>query len=286
MCDDDIHQGLVQDPTISRRTFGVLGLAAAGVAGTAYAQSNVVEQDVEVKTPDGTADAALFHPQGQGTWPAVLIWTDILGLRPVFREMGRRLAAQGYVVLVPNPFYRSARAPVVTGAFDFNNPDDRQKVMALRAAMTDDGVDRDAVAFLAFLDAQPQTDKAKKAGVQGYCMGGPLCFRTAAAVPNRIAAVGSFHGGGLVTKEPSSPHLLVGKTNAAYLVAIAQNDDMREPDAKDVLKKAFADTSRKATVEVYPANHGWCVKGGEVYNEAAAEKAWAALTELYKTNLA
>ena len=286
MCDDDIHQGLVQDPTISRRTFGALGLAAAGVAGTAYAQSNVVEQDVEVKTPDGTADAALFHPQGQGTWPAVLIWTDILGLRPVFREMGRRLAAQGYVVLVPNPFYRSARAPVVTGAFDFNNPDDRQKVMALRAAMTDDGVDRDAVAFLAFLDAQPQTDKAKKAGVQGYCMGGALAFRTAAAVSARIAAVGSFHGGnGLVTAKPDSPHLLIAKTNAAFLVCQAQNDDAAQPEVKERLKEAFAAAGKQAVVEVYHANHGWCVPGSQAYNEGEAERAWAALGRLYKAAL-
>ena len=285
MCDDDIHQGLVQDPTVSRRTFGLMSVAAAGVATAAHA-ADVVEKDVEVKTADGVADAALVYPAGKGTWPAVLVWPDILGLRPVFRELGKRLAAQGYVVLVPNPFYRSRRAPVVEGAFNFANPEDRAKVMALRAAMTNEGIDKDAVAYLAFLDAQAQTNKKKKAGVQGYCMGGALSFRTAAAVPNRIGAVGSFHGGQLTTKNPDSPHLLIPKTKASYLVLVAENDDKAQPESKDILKKAFADAKRPAVVEVYPAAHGWCVKGSQVYNEAEAEKAWAELTKLYKTNLA
>jgi carboxymethylenebutenolidase len=284
MCDDDIHQGLVQDPTVSRRTFGLMSVAAAGVATTAYA-ADVVEKDVEVKTADGTADAALYYPAGKGTWPAVLVWPDILGLRPVFRELGKRLAAQGYVVLVPNPFYRSKRAPVVEGPFDFSKPEDRAKVMALRQAMTNEGIDKDAVAYLAFLDAQAQTNRKKKAGVQGYCMGGPLSFRTAAAVPNRIGAVGSFHGGGLTTKNPDSPHLLIPKTKASYLVAVAQNDDKAQPESKDILKAAFAEAKRPATVEVYPANHGWCVKGSQVYDEASAERAWAELTKLYKATL-
>lgn len=209
-----------------------------------------------------------------------------MGLRPVFREMGRRLAVQGYVVLVPNPFYRSRHAPVVDGAFDFNNADARKTLFDYRAAMTDAGIDKDAVAYLAFLDAQPQTAKGKKAGVQGYCMGGPLAFRTAAAVPSRIGAVGSFHGGGLVTDTPASPHLLIPRTHAAYLVAIARNDDERDPKAKDVLKEAFRAAGRPATVEVYPGNHGWCVPGSQVYDQAAAERAWAELTKLYKANLA
>ena len=284
MCDDDIHVGLVHEPNVSRRTFGMMTVAAAGIASNAYA-ADVTEKDVEVKTPDGVCDAVLFYPTAKGTKPAVLIWTDILGLRPVFREMGKRLAAQGHVVLVPNPFYRSRRAPVVDGAFDFTKPEDRAKLFALRGAMTNDGIDKDAVAFVAFLDAQPQTNKKKKVGVQGYCMGGPLSFRTAAAVPGRIAAVGSFHGGGLATKNPDSPHLLIPKTNAAYLVAVAQNDDKQQPEAKDILKAAFAEAKKTATVEVYPAAHGWCVKGSAVYDEAAAEKAWAELTKLYKSRL-
>ena len=287
MCDDDIHPGLVEDSRLSRRGFGLLTVATAGLAAApALAQSNVVEKDVAVKTPDGTSDCVLFHPVGTGTWPAVLIWPDIMGLRPAFRDMGRRLAGQGYVVLVVNPFYRSAKAPVIDDKFDFGNPEQRARLMGYRGAMTDDGVDRDAVAYLAFLDAQAQTSKTRKAGVQGYCMGGPLSFRTAAAVPGRMAAVGSFHGGGLVTKNPNSPHLLIPKTNAAYLIAKARNDDAREPTVKDDLKAAFAAAGRPATVEVYPADHGWCVKGSAVYNEAEAERAWAALSAMYKTQLA
>jgi carboxymethylenebutenolidase len=285
MCDDDIHVGLVYDPTVSRRTFGLMSaVAASGLATSAYA-ADVVEKDVEVKTADGVADAVLFHPAGKGTWPAVLIWTDIAGLRPTFREMGRRLAAQGYVVLVPNPFYRSIKGVVATPGFDFSKPEDRARVMGYRQAMSNEGVDSDAKAYLAFLDAQPQTNKKKKVGVQGYCMGGPLSFRTAAAVPGRIGAVGSFHGGGLTTKTPDSPHLLIPKTNASYLVAVAQNDDKAQPDSKDILKAAFAEAKKTATVEVYAANHGWCVKGSQVYNEAEAERAWAELTKLYKANL-
>lgn len=285
MCDNDIHQGLVEDWSLTRRTVLVAGVAAAGLATAARAAETVVEKNVIVTTPDGKADAALFMPAGKGPWPAVLMWPDILGLRPVFREMGRRLAADGYVVLIPNPFYRSKPAPVVDGAFDFNNADARQKLFAYRGAMTDAGIDTDAIAYLAFLDAQPQTAKRKKAGVQGYCMGGPLAFRTAAAVPNRIGAVGSFHGGGLVATTPASPHLLIPKTKAAYLVAIAKNDDATDPKAKDVLKAAFAAAKRPATVEVYPGDHGWCVPGSQAYNQAAAEKAWSELHKLYKANL-
>jgi carboxymethylenebutenolidase len=286
MCDDDIHPGLVEDSRLSRRGFGLLTVAGASLAAApALAQSNVVEKDVAVKTADGTSDCALFYPVGQGTWPAVLIWPDIMGLRPAFRDMGRRLAGEGYVVLVVNPFYRSAKAPVIGDKFDFSNTEQRARLTGYRAAIGDDGADRDSVAYLTFLDAQPQTNKIKKAGVQGYCMGGPLSFRTAAAVPGRIAAVGSFHGGGLVTKNPNSPHLLIPKTNAAYLIAKARNDDAKEPTVKDDLKAAFAAANRTATVEVYAGDHGWCVKGSAVYNEAEAERAWAALLAMYKTQL-
>lgn len=288
MCDDDIHPGLVTDPTVSRRGLGLWTVAAAGlaVATAAGAQAKVVETEVSVKTPDGFSDCVFFHPDGKGSWPAVLVWPDIMGLRPVFREMGRRLAGQGYAVLVVNPFYRSKAAPVMSGDINFGDPATRATLMGYRAAMTDDGVDRDSAAYVAFLDAQPQVNRRKKVGVQGYCMGGPLSFRTAAAAPARIGAVGSFHGGGLVTQTASSPHLLIPKTRADYLVAVAQNDDARAPTDKDELKKAFAAAGRKATVEVYPANHGWCVPGSQVYDQAAAEKAWAELLRLYKTALA
>jgi carboxymethylenebutenolidase len=287
MCDEFIHPGLVSDTRLSRRGFGLMTVATAGIATGAVAQSNVMESDVTVKTADGNCDAVLFHPAGESHWPAVLIWPDIMGLRPAFRDMGKRLAGQGYVVLVPNPFYRSAHAPVIGDHFDFSNPEQRNRLMGYRGAMTNDGIDRDAAAYLAFLDAQSQTAKGKKAGVQGYCMGGALAFRTAAAVSGRIAAVGSFHGGnGLVTKNPDSPHLLIAKTDAAFLVCQAQNDDATQPTLKDDLKAAFAAARKTATVEVYQANHGWCVPGGAVYNQAEAERAWTALGALYRSNLA
>ncbi len=288
MCDDDIHQGLVHDPRLSRRTFGLAAAALGGaVATTAQARAAVIEKDVEIKTPDGVADAALFYPEGKGKWPAVLIWPDVLSLRPVFRDMARRLAAEGYVVLVPNLYYRVKKAPVIDVAFDFSKPDDRAKLAPLRATVTPEGTDRDGAAYVAFLDAQAQTNKAKKIGVQGYCMGGPLAFRTAAIAPGRIAAVATFHGGGLVTDQPTSPHLLIPKTHAEFLIAVADNDDKQDPTVKDKLKAAFADAKRPAKVEVYEgAAHGWTVKGSAVYNEPAAEKAWAELLALYKKALA
>jgi carboxymethylenebutenolidase len=284
MCDDMIHQGLTHDPTVSRRSF-VAGTAATVVlrSTAAVAQAKVVEKDVNVPMASGVSDSALFYPEGKGIWPAVLIWTDILGLRPVFREMGRRLAAEGYVVLVPNPFYRNAKAPVVDGAFDFSKPEDRAKVMPLAAALTADANILDAKAYTAFLDAQPQTDKKKKMGVQGYCMGGPLTFRTAATISNRIGAAATFHGGGLVTDKPDSPHLVIPQMKAEVLCCVADNDDKRDPAAKDKLKEAFAAAHIKATVEVFDGcDHGWTVRGSQVYNEAGAERAWTESTALYK----
>lgn len=287
MCDEFINQGLVADSRITRRTFGLIAVAAAGTASTAAVAPLVEEKDVSIKTPDGIADGALFTPRKAGRFPAILIWPDIMGLRPAFRDMGRRLAGEGYVVLVPNPFYRSKRAPVMEGAIDFNNPATREVLFGYRKAMSDEGIARDAAVYLSFLDAQPKTDKGRKAGVQGYCMGGALAFMTAASVPARIAAVASFHGGnGLVTKEPGSPHLLIPKTNARFLVLQAQNDDAQQPQLKDELKQAFAEAHRPAIVEVYPANHGWCVPGGQAYDQAQAERAWAALLQLYRVVLA
>jgi carboxymethylenebutenolidase len=288
MCDEFIHPGLVTDTRLSRRSFGAMTIAAASLASTAaLAQANVVETDVTIKTADGNCDAVVFHPAAAGQYPAVLIWPDIMGLRPAFRDMGKRLAAQGYTVLVPNPFYRSAKAPVIGDGTNFSDPATRAKLTGYRQAMTDDGVDNDAKAYIAFLDAQPQTAKGKKVGVQGYCMGGALSFRTAAAMPDRIAAVGSFHGGnGLVTKDANSPHLLIAKTNAAFLVCQAQNDDATMPQMKEDLKAAFAAAKHTATVDVYKADHGWCVPGSAVYNQAEAERAWTNLSDLYKTRLA
>lgn len=286
MCDDDINPWAEQDPAMSRRVFGLgAGAAVALTAAEARAQAKVVEKDVTVKTADGESDSVIFHPSGRGTWPGVLIWPDIGGLRPVFREMGRRLAAQGYVVLVVNPFYRSAKQ-TQTQTLSFGTPEGRQTLGSYRAALTaGQGPFTDSKAYVAFLDAQPQTNKKKMVGVQGYCMGGPLSFQTAGAVPGRIGAVATFHAAPLVTQTPDSPHLLIPKTKAAYFVATAQNDDKQRPQEKDQLKAAFAEAKRPATVDVYAANHGWCVRGSPVYNEAEAERAWAELTKLYKTHL-
>jgi carboxymethylenebutenolidase len=201
--------------------------------------------------------------------------------------MGQRLAAEGYVVLVPNPFYRNAKAPVVDGSFDFSKPEDRNKVMPMAAALTAEAGISDAKDYTSFLDAQPQTDKKRKMGVQGYCMGGPLTFRTAGTVSDRIGAAATFHGGGLVTDKPDSPHLLIPKMKAEVLCAVADNDDKRDPAAKDKLKEAFSAAHLKSTVEVYEGcNHGWTVRGSQVYNEAGAERAWKELIALYKRNLA
>jgi carboxymethylenebutenolidase len=292
MCSDGNHQGFVADTSVTRRSV-ILTLsavaAASGLAVPAFADDPgarpVTEKDVLVRTADGNADAALFTPSGKGKWPAVLMWPDILGLRPVFREMGKRLAAQGYVVLVVNPYYRMKKAPVVTGPFDFNSKDAMAGLMVYRNGLTDEMVDRDSAAYVSFLDAQPQTDRRRKAAVQGYCMSGPLSFRTAAARPDRVGAVATFHPGALVTDKPSSPHLLIPKTRASFLVLIAKNDADRMPDEADTLRKAFAAAHRQATVEVYPANHGWTVAGSQTYDEQQAERAWAALLPFYRSSI-
>ena len=288
MCDSDNGQPFIVDASFTRRSVVLTLSSVAAVASlpACAAAANVTETDVMVPTPDGTADAVFFYPAKSGTWPAVLMWPDILGLRPVFREMGRRLAAEGYVVLVPNPFYRTKRAPVVTGSFDFNDRKQVQPLMDLKATLTDARIDSDATAFIAFLDEQKQTNRSRGAGVQGYCFSGPFAFHTGAVRSDRIRAVATFHGGGLVTKDPTSPHLLIPKTKASFVVAIAKNDDARQPEAKDVLKATFASAKRPAVVEVYPADHGWCVPGGPAYDQASAEKAWAELLRLYRTNLA
>lgn len=287
MCDDDINPGLVIDPTIDRRKFAALA-GAAGIAGFAFDAhaAGVTEKDVTIKTPDGTADAALYYPEGKGTWPAVIMWPDVMSLRPVFRQMGARLAAEGFVVLVPNLYYRVQKAPVIGDNFNFSNPADSAKLTPMRASVTVDGTFKDAAAYVAFLDAQPQTNKKARIGVEGYCMGGPLSFRTAGAVPARIGAVASFHGGGLTTANPDSPHLQVAKTKAEYLVAVAKNDDARDGKSKETLKTTFTDTKVKGHVEVYAADHGWMVPGSAAYNKDEAERGYAERVKVYKRALA
>jgi carboxymethylenebutenolidase len=290
MCGDGNHQGYIADTSLTRRTM-LLSMGAIAAAGSmpAFAEDpgarKVTERNVSVKTADGTADAAIFYPTGKGKWPAVLMWPDILGLRPVFREMGRRLAAQGYVVLVPNPYYRAHQAPVVEGPFDFNSKEDMGRIRKFREGLTDAMVDRDSAAYVAFLDRQPQTDRRRKMGVQGFCMSGPLSFRTAAVRPERIGAVATFHPGALVTDKPSSPHLLIPKSRAAYLVIIAKNDAEKMPKEKPELDAAFAKAKRPAKVEISSANHGWTVAGSETYDEKEAERAWAELLPFYRAHL-
>ena len=295
MSDDTSSQetrpGAPEAAGLSRRDLGVLaaGAAVAASAPAGAAPLKVMEMDVEVQTPDGTCDAVFVHPMGKppaGGWPAVLVWTDIMGLRPVFRQMASRMSAEGYAVLVPNPFYRKGRAPIPSGPVNWADPADRARLMELRSAFTAEATARDAIACFAWLDGQSLVDPGKGAGVQGYCMGGPMAFQAAAALPDRIAAVGSFHGGGLVTAGPDSPHKLIPRTRAEYLVAIAENDDQKEPQAKDALRAAFKAAGRPAEVEVYAgAQHGWCVPGSAVYNPEAAERAWSALLALYRRRL-
>jgi carboxymethylenebutenolidase len=278
--------------TISRREFTALsiaaGLAAAtGASGATAAQ--MIDTDVQVTTPAGVCDAALIHPRG-GSWPGVILFTDVFGLRPTMRDMAKRLAADGFTVLVPNPFYRTSKAPGLSTDIDFNNAADRAKIDMLRAPLTSDAVMQDAAAYVKFLDAQSSVNKKAKLGVFGYCMGGPMTLQAAASSPGRIGAGASFHGGGLVTDKPDSPHLLVAKIRAQYYFGIAMNDDQRQPDAKTKLDEAFKAANLQAKIEVYDGClHGWCVKDmpnapgkPPIYNETQAERAWGELVSLYK----
>lgn len=284
MCDADREDlGLIPVVEPTRRWFVALtgaGAAASLAGAVEAAPAGVVERDVQIRTPDGSADAVLFHPHGRGAWPGVLLWPDVGGLRPVKREMGRRLAGDGYVVLVVNPYYRAFRAPELTAIPA--GPAQQEKRQAGRATLTEEAVLRDATTYVAWLDALPQTSKAK-VGVQGYCMGGALSVRTAAAVPARVGAVASFHGGnGLVSDAATSPHRLIAQTEASYLFATARNDDATKPEVKAALHAALVETRRPGVVEVYAADHGWCVPDSVRYDRAEAERAWAALLELYR----
>ena len=292
MCDqdhfDDDLKDYVARGAVTRREFGAvtLGAGMAFMLPRAANAQAVRESDVKVTTPDGVADCYFVHP-ASGAHAGVVIWPDILGLRPAFRQMGKRLAESGYSVLVVNPFYRQKTAPVVPAGASFSDPEIRKTVMPLAGALNATTHVTDAKAFITFLDSQAAVDKRKKIGTMGYCMGGPITMRTAAAVPDRVGAGASFHGGGLVTKETNSPHLLVATTKAQYLFAIAENDDQREPETKNVLKDTYAKAGLAAEIEVYAgAAHGWCPPDSAVYNEAQAEKAWSRLLVLFGKALA
>jgi carboxymethylenebutenolidase len=291
MCDNDSFEDMLAYRLrrgLSRREFGALTVGAGfmsllpPVAGALAVQ----EAEVDIRTPDGSCDAYFVHP-AQGRHPGVLIWPDIYGLRPAFRQMGRRLAESGYAVLVVNPFYRTKHAPTSAEHADFNDPATRDALMALGATLSPTTVLTDATAFVPWLDAQAAVDKQRRLGVTGYCFGGPFTLRTAAAFPQRIGAGASFHGGGLVTDKPDSPHLLIPKIQAHYLFAIAANDDQKQPQTKDVLRAAFAQAKIPAEIEVYADTlHGWCPPDSHVYNHDQAEKAWARQLVLFQETLA
>jgi carboxymethylenebutenolidase len=290
MCDEHSIDDMLEHARrvdLTRRRFGALsiGTGLAMMLPSIAVAAEVSEKEVEIKTPDGTCDAYFVHP-ASGKHPGVLVWADALGLRPAFRQMAKRLAESGYAVLVPNPFYRKAKAPIVPPGASFQDPATRTTVMSMMAALNPETHVTDAKAFVAFLDAQSAVDTKRKLATTGYCMGGPITMRTAANFPERVGAAASFHGGGLVTDKPDSPHLLVPKMKAEYLIAIAANDDQRQPEAKDTLKQAFANAKLKAEVEVYEgAQHGWCPPDSQVYNEAQAEKAWSRMLAIFKTGL-
>lgn len=281
MCDQDHFDEDIKK--YSRRDLGAL--AALGMSAAIFFPQDskglkVSEQDITIKTADGECDAYFVTPE-TGAHAAVLVWPDIFGLRPAFRQMAKRLAESGYSVLVVNPFYRTKKSP--TAPQGASTP--IQEVVPLARSLSAKTHQADAAAFVAWLDSQPQVDKNKKIGTIGYCMGGPIVMRTAATVPDRIGAGCSFHGGGLVTKEPESPHLLIPKMKAGFLIAVAENDDQRDPESKEVLKESFASAKLSAEIEVYPAAHGWCPPDTRVYNKDQSERAWERMLALFEKTL-
>ena len=281
MCDQDHFDEDIKK--YSRRDLGAL--AALGMSAAIFFPQDskglkVSEQDVTIKTADGECDAYFVTPE-TGAHAAVLVWPDIFGLRPAFRQMAKRLAESGYSVLVVNPFYRTKKSP--TAPQGASTP--IQEVVPLARSLSAKTHQADAAAFVAWLDSQPQVDKNKKIGTIGYCMGGPIVMRTAATVPDRIGAGCSFHGGGLVTKEPESPHLLIPKMKAGFLIAVAENDDQRDPESKEVLKESFASAKLSAEIEVYLAAHGWCPPDTRVYNKDQSERAWERMLALFEKTL-
>ena len=298
MCDDITefeNQGFYKKQ-ITRREFSLLAGGAAislafagcapGEAATTKSGDAITESDVEISTPDGTADAYFAHPS-KGAHAAVLIWPDVVGLRPAFKMMAKRLAGDGYAALVVNPYYRQVKGPLVEVGQSFRDPGVREKIIPFARALSQDTNRTDARAFVKWLDAQDAVDTSRQIGTTGYCMGGPMTMITAATVPDRIGAGASFHGGGLATDRDNSPHLLIPTMTADYLIAVAENDDARSPETKDILRAAFDATDNKAEIEVYKGTqHGWCPPDSAVYDEAAANKAWERKLALFERALA
>ena len=290
MCDEltakDVEEFLRQNK-ITRRDFSRRGAGAAigfMLPAVANAQA-VVEKEVMVPTPDGEADCYFVHP-ASGKHAAVIVWPDIVSIRPAFRAMGKRLAESGYSVLVVNPYYRTARGAVVPEGKTFRDPGIRDLLMPHARTLSPETCVSDGRAFVEFLDQQPSVDTGRKIGTTGYCMTGSYVMRLAAAIPDRIGAGGSFHGGGLATDEEDSPHLLASSMKAGFLIAIAENDDERNPDEKVLLKEAFDTHGIEAEIEVYEDTlHGWCPPDSAVYNEPQAERAWSRLLALFEREL-
>ena len=279
--------------TLNRRDFSKLSLSAiatlcyGGLANaSALFENELVESDVSITMADGVSDSFFVHPK-EGKHPGILMWPDIRGLRPAFKAMAKRLAAEGYAVLVVNQFYRDAKAPITAEGEQFSDPEVRSRIMPMYYNLDHAASMSDARDYIAFLDKQDAVDTRRKIGTAGYCMGGPLIVRTAGAVPNRVGAAASFHGGGMVTDKEDSPHLLIPTSNAHVLHAIAENDDERFPTVKHDLAAAYKAANTPAEIEVYKGTlHGWCPPDSRVYNEAQAEKAWARMLDLFKTALA
>lgn len=292
MCDDitELENQGFYEKHLNRRDFNLMAGGAAislAFAGCMPGEmvEGTVEADVMIETPDGVADAYFAHPEGK-TSAAVLIWPDIVGLRPAFKMMAKRLAGDGYAALVVNPYYRQVKAPLVEVGQTFKDPAVREKIVPYARALTQETNRIDAKAFVEWLDSQSVVDKTKKMGTTGYCMGGPMTMITAAELPDRIGAGASFHGGGLATDAEDSPHLLIPQMEAQYLIAIAENDDERDPVVKETLKDAFAEAGLAAEIEVYEGTqHGWCPPDSAVYDEAKADKAWARKLALFERAL-
>ena len=288
MCDDltAIDEDLaLASKGLSRRHFAGLGAAGMLTACTTTESADAAatkETAVAIATPDGTADALFIHP-AKGRHPAVIMWPDIAGLREAYRQMATRLAASGYAVLVVNHYYRAAKAPLLTSMAEWRSPAGQEKLKPAIATLSPANTVKDAAAFVTWLDKQAAVDKRRKIGTQGYCQTGSFAVRTAAALPGRVGAAASFHGGGLVTQALDSPHLLLAKTKAAFLIAIAKNDDARAPGDKDAFRAAAAAAGKNAEIEVYNADHGWCTLDAPSYDKAEADRAWARLLALYET---
>jgi len=288
MCDEftaEAHERALALKGMNRRQFAALGASAAlaGCAGSmqgAAAGESLSERMVSITTKDGVADAFFVHP-ANGKHPGVIMWPDIAGLRDAKKIMARSLAAAGYAVLCVNPYYRSAPAPVMESFSEFMAEGGRAKVEPMRALLTPAAITSDAAAYVAFLDGSGAVDTARGIGSNGYCMGGPFTVRSAAAVPGRVKAAASFHGGGLVGTEADSPDKLLARTQASYLIAIARGDDAKQPTVKDDLRKAADAAGRPAEIEVYPAEHGWCVPDSPVWDPTQADRAWQRMLALY-----